>query len=303
MLGGFWARLFGGGSQDVGQAWLHGADGKRWPVKGSCSLGRSTDNDVLVEDQGVSRRHALINKQGETEYWIIDLGSGNGTHLNDRRVTISTRLKDKDVLRLGEHVFTFRQKMPSSAEIARRQSTTRTIINVKTIPCWLIVADIKGSTTMAQQMAAADMAMLVGGWMDRCKSEIIEANSGTVNKYLGDGFLAYWRLDERNPPLCLPALQSLVAMQRSQELPRFRVALHLGQVAFGGGGSLGEESLSGLDLIYVFRMEKLAAQLGCDFLVSEAAGARLAGALPLMDLGMQELTGIDGGLRRFYGVM
>jgi adenylate cyclase len=296
-------KIFSTPPKDTDMAWLEAANGRRWPIGASCSLGRSKDNNVLVEDQAVSRRHALINKQGEAEYWIIDLGSGNGTALNDRRVTLATRLKNSDVLRLGEHTFTFRQL--SAATAARRDgpAPTETVINIKTVPLWLLVADIKGSTTLAAQLPPADMAMMVGRWLDICSHDVIEAHGGTLNKYLGDGFLAYWPVEpDGAAPPCLAALEQLLTMQRSAQKPRFRLALHLGQVAIGGGGAQGEDSLTGLDLIFVFRMEKLAGQLGCDFLVSDAARRRLANALPFADGGAHVLPGIDGGAHRFFTV-
>ena len=46
-------------------AWLEDACGSRLLIKGSCSLGRSDANQVPIADDRVSRRHALIQVQGE----------------------------------------------------------------------------------------------------------------------------------------------------------------------------------------------------------------------------------------------
>ena len=94
---------------DLSNVWLEDDDGRRWPVVAACSIGRSTTNNVVIDDGRVSRRHALVHKQDESEYWVIDLGSGNGTYLNGRRVTLPTRLADGDRLALGDHMVTFRQ--------------------------------------------------------------------------------------------------------------------------------------------------------------------------------------------------
>jgi FHA domain len=47
-------------------AWLEAANGRRYPIKGSCSLGRSGANTIVLESPKVSRRHALRrqNQQG-----------------------------------------------------------------------------------------------------------------------------------------------------------------------------------------------------------------------------------------------
>jgi len=60
-------------------AWLETADGKRYPICGSCSLGRTAANTILLESPKVSRRHALIHLQNIGELWLIDFGSSKGT--------------------------------------------------------------------------------------------------------------------------------------------------------------------------------------------------------------------------------
>ena len=49
-------------------------------------IGRETDNDVVLDDHATSRRHAQIQFQ-EGKYVLTDLGSANGTLVNDQRVT------------------------------------------------------------------------------------------------------------------------------------------------------------------------------------------------------------------------
>ena len=48
-------------------------------------LGRARDADVQIEDPNVSRRHAEIVQEGPA-YWLVDLGSTNGTEIAGRRV-------------------------------------------------------------------------------------------------------------------------------------------------------------------------------------------------------------------------
>lgn len=67
------------------------------------TIGRSTDNDIPIPDPEVSRRHAQVVKQGQG-YAIVDLGSTNGTFVNDVRVTKTTPLKHGDRIRLGDAI-------------------------------------------------------------------------------------------------------------------------------------------------------------------------------------------------------
>jgi hypothetical protein len=73
---------------------------RRVPLTASpVSLGRSLDNDVVVEHPRVSRRHAQL-RQREGRWWLIDLGSANGTAVNDQPVSEAALLPG-DVISLA----------------------------------------------------------------------------------------------------------------------------------------------------------------------------------------------------------
>lgn len=62
-------------------------------------LGRHPDSEISLDDISVSRRHAEIERQ-ETEYVLRDMGSMNGTYVNQRRVD-STVLAQGDEILIG----------------------------------------------------------------------------------------------------------------------------------------------------------------------------------------------------------
>jgi serine phosphatase RsbU (regulator of sigma subunit)/pSer/pThr/pTyr-binding forkhead associated (FHA) protein len=65
------------------------------------TIGRSARNDLCVEDPFASRLHAEIRRRGDS-FWISDLGSANGTLINEERLTTQLQLNDRDVIRIGE---------------------------------------------------------------------------------------------------------------------------------------------------------------------------------------------------------
>jgi hypothetical protein len=73
-------------------------------------LGRSRACDVYVADLNVSRRHAELRQEGAT-YWIVDLGSTNGTEVNGKRVE-RERLRDGDKITLGSTEIVFGRSLP-----------------------------------------------------------------------------------------------------------------------------------------------------------------------------------------------
>src|SRR5438270_6407632 len=223
-------------------AWLQTPGRDRIRVEGNWSIGRSAKNTMVLDSPKISRRHAIINVQNVGEFWLIDLGSSNGTFLNKRRVHQPVRLCDLDQIIIGDYVFTFRQPIEVTGEY---QSTfmERTIREIENVACWLLVADIENFTPLSRSLTSDKLATLIGGWVATCK-EIIEAHAGMIDKYLGDGFLAYWRGDPKTSKDIAATLEKLKVAQAKNE-PRFRLALHFGFVAIGGVPSMGEERLRG----------------------------------------------------------
>ena len=74
---------------------------------GGLAIGRADDNDIILDDDGVSRFHAkLLYDNGSL--WLQDVGSRNGIFANDARVTGHRALKVGDVIRIAEHEFEVR---------------------------------------------------------------------------------------------------------------------------------------------------------------------------------------------------
>jgi adenylate cyclase len=269
---------------------LEAADGTRHPIQGSCSLGRTAANTIVLESPKVSRRHALIHLQNIGEPWLIDFGSSNGTFLNKRRIQHPIRLSDGDQITIGDQVFKLRQPVAVSEDY-KTDVVQRTLREIGNIPCWLLVADIRGFTPLSRQMESQDLDVLLGSWIFTCK-EIIESRHGIVNKYLGDGFLAYWPDAVTTPQEIMAVISALKELQR-KEWPEFRFVVHFGAVAIGGVASMGEESLMGSEVNFIFRLEKLASSLGEPCTVSEAAHTKLKELVPVRSLGEFELKGFD----------
>src|SRR3954467_14749741 len=101
-------------------AWLESPGREKILLQGNCSLGRSPSNRVVIESPKASRRHCIINLQNVGEFWLIDLGSSNGTFLNKRRVHQPVRLCDEDQIIIGDDLFIFRQPI----EVTNEYQTT-----------------------------------------------------------------------------------------------------------------------------------------------------------------------------------
>lgn len=84
------------------------------------SIGRASDNKIsLAEDSNVSRYHAEIEIRNSSEFWLIELGSSNGTTVNGKPVETEFLLRDGDLIVLGgtsEIEFQLEEKAPEDDE-------------------------------------------------------------------------------------------------------------------------------------------------------------------------------------------
>jgi ABC-type multidrug transport system ATPase subunit len=76
--------------------------------KNVLGIGRDPSNDVVLDSPLVSRYHAAVEKVGQ-RYRLRDLGSTNGTFVNDQRISAETWLKAGDTIRIAAHRFVLRQ--------------------------------------------------------------------------------------------------------------------------------------------------------------------------------------------------
>jgi len=273
-------------------AWLEDQSGNRFPIRGVCSLGRAASNQIPLPDERVSRRHAVIQAQQQGEFWLVDFGSRNGTFLNQQRIAQPTRLHHGAQVRIGRFEFLFRHPAALPAAHPATVLADQTVSDIKVQSCWLLVADIIGSSRLAREIPPDELPLITGQWLSECK-QTIEGSGGRINQFMGDGFFAFWRDRERVEHNIHAALEALRRMQE-QARPKFRFVLHYGQVAIGGVSLGEEERISGSEVHFVFRQEKLCGRLGEARLLSEPAWERMAALVTAHEVGRHSLSGMNG---------
>ncbi|RMF37877.1 MAG: FHA domain-containing protein [Chloroflexi bacterium] len=75
--------------------------GQRWPIdREAITIGRGADCDIILPERQVSRHHARIERRNEG-YYLVDLGSKNGTYVNGEEVHAPYRLQDGDEIQIA----------------------------------------------------------------------------------------------------------------------------------------------------------------------------------------------------------
>lgn len=95
--------------------------GKAFPLeKTDLTLGRELNNDIVINDPEISRKHVHLFVQGSV-FVIEDLGSTNGTFVNGVRLTVPASLRPGDAITFGERitaVFEAAQPDPDATVVA-----------------------------------------------------------------------------------------------------------------------------------------------------------------------------------------
>ena len=91
-------------SKPVDYAFLHELDGTgtiHALTKTAVCIGRSANNDIRLANDSISSHHAEIHRRREGDFYIVDLASTNGIHVNEAKVT-QMALNEGDLIELGE---------------------------------------------------------------------------------------------------------------------------------------------------------------------------------------------------------
>ena len=80
------------------------------------TIGRTLGNRIVLGETTVSRHHAQILREGDC-YWLFDLGSANGSYLNDKQLTANQpyALNQDDLIRIGPFQIQFSRKGSTEA--------------------------------------------------------------------------------------------------------------------------------------------------------------------------------------------
>jgi adenylate cyclase len=183
-----------------------------------------------------------------------------------------------------------------TAEVGRQEELT------------ILFSDIRGFTHYSEQRDPREVVATLNAYLKEM-TETVFAHSGTLDKFLGDGMLAFWGAPLADADHAFHAVQCALEMQRRMVEWRkatgtdFRVGIgiHTGRVVVGNIGSSQrlEYTVIGDTVNLASRLEGAAKQLGESIVVSEATWLRLSGRVLGRDLGAFSVRGRDESVKVF----
>lgn len=261
---------------------LAGSD-RRFPLVAgqSWAVGRGDGCTVLLDSASVSRLHALIQRRNAGDYFLVDLGSRNGSFVNGRRVSVPQRLQDADRLLFAQQELTFCNPLGPRAEPGALSTTTRNTptaaLNAQSLTT-IVVVDIRDFTPLARKLSEALLSQTIGTWFLRV-GQVAEHRGSWAQQYIGDAMMAVWVHDNQSRvssdlARALRAVceidQTTAEISRSLPLPS--------PLRIGAGISTGPAILGGTDYTALgdtvnaaFRLEAATKTIGFSVALGEGA--------------------------------
>lgn len=275
-------------------------------IGNTASIGRTRENTVCLNFSPlVSRQHALIRCHSAFQYQVIDLGSRNGTYVNDQRVVMPVILEPGARIRIADNTLTFLEEEDEddAVDITVAATSMGSPVGLaRSVP--MLVCDIRGFSTMSERLPSAELAQLLGLWF-REASNFVQKGQGTIDKFIGDAMLAYWA-GETECDAVFGVARQLVQLATERTWPggepfRIAIALHYGPATFSDMGmSAGRDAtIIGDAVNTVFRLEAVSKELDRPVVLSGAFAEQLTEGLPLEDFGERTLKGKSQTVRVF----
>ena len=255
-------------------------------VGSSCwTIGRTEDNNIVLGDPWISRNHAMLQYTDTGDFYLIDLGSRNGTFVNGRRVSVPVTLRNGDLLTFGLTEMDFYSPSAKNAR-AYISSDTADLSVTATLHVRrfisVMVVDIRNFTRLTQQMEDAALSAMIGTWF-REVGKIIRQHGSWVDKYIGDAVMAVWFHGAAgvNQDELMPILHTLndlhkmtrdVARQYPLPFPlRIGAGVNTGYAMVGntGSGDRPDYTALGDTVNAAFRLESCTKQIGRDIALGE----------------------------------
>jgi sigma-B regulation protein RsbU (phosphoserine phosphatase) len=151
-------------------------------------LGRQTDSGICLESQAVSRHHARILRV-DSNFFVEDMGSSNGTYINGSRIRDRVPLTEKDTLQIGPYIFGLR--VPPAPVVADEGLVIRSQISASGSDLSLFVQDparkLEVVLEIAQNLSRTlDLDVLLTKLLDHLMILFPQADQGIVLLCEGD---------------------------------------------------------------------------------------------------------------------
>ena len=310
---------------------------RKTPIHDVVEFGQQLSLDLRAAD--VLERYPLMATlagQGYTQYLARPLNAGQVFH---NAATVATRapngFSESELLNLDRALRVFALHVARHSALRISQNVAQTYLGEaagqrvldgsiqrgqgEAVKAVIWVSDMRGFTDLADRLSARNMTLVLNAYFDVMASAVLD-HGGEILKFMGDGLLSVFALDEFGGVRPAAAAAVMAAQRALLDLDDLNanenalpsavrwqplqtgIALHLGDVFFGNVGAPDrlDFTVIGSAVNAASRVEALSKPLGRSLLITAPVAAHLD--LPLEPLGEQDLRGVSQPLA-IYGLV
>ncbi len=195
------------------------------------------------------------------------------------------------------------RQLVTSGRAARLEGETRRLT--------VFFSDVAGFTTISERLAPAELVTLLGDYLSEVTSAVV-AEGGTVDKFLGDGVLAFWNAPTPQADHARRAVHAALALQRRLAALRApaapapaalptRIGLATGELVVGNVGTPERMNYTVIGDIanLAARLEALNKTYGTSILVSEGTVTDAGSSVVFRTIDRVAVVGKDEAVRVF----
>lgn len=224
----------------------------------------------------------MLQRTEDNQVYLIDLGSRNGTFVNDRRVAVPTTVRDGDRLRFGLVECTFHWPGVSRPETMIIEGPVTSLLQVRRLIS-VVVIDIREYTALTRRTDEQVLSRLMADWF-RHVGGIVQTTGGYIDKHIGDAVMAVWfhgqdRVDPHDVVRIARALNAIhrvtSSLHETYALPnalRIGAGVNTGYAVIGNTGTADRPDYTALgDTVNAaFRLESATRPLSKDIAIGES---------------------------------
>lgn len=269
---------------------ITGPQGRRFSLNCGATyrIGRGEGNSIMLGDNQVSRNHAMVQCAETGEFYLTDLGSRNGTFVNQVRVTAPVLLQPGDTITIGAHEFRFEGPRRSAAP--QNGSRGETVVSFSQNVITVLVVDIRDFTGLSRRLDEQQLGHVISAFT-RDSGAILAECGAWGQKYIGDAVMALW-VHQNDPPELGPLYEAVRALERlfgvtaalqarfGLDRPvRIGAGLNTGLACLGNMGSGAAADYTALSdaVNMAFRLESATKEIRCDIALGSRTYEMLSG--------------------------
>jgi adenylate cyclase len=293
-----------------------GSPANKWTLTGKSTfkVGRGPTNDIILPYSWISRKHTMVQRENDGIFHIMDLGSSNGTYLNNKRIHAPTILNNGDLITLGKTIIKFVQSIEDTAYERNKSELTQdmTVAYIQKEIVTILVCDIHDFTSLSEKLGDKLISKLLQFWTKKVGA-IIHEHDGLVDKFIGDAVMATWisgNVNKGARNALRAALEISSATKKiGENIPQIKTPLSIGAAVNTGEAMLGNMGVAGHrdstvigDVVNVaFRLESMTVKDEADIIIGEETARHLDNPEKYFNQHSFELKGKTGNINAQTG--